>query len=299
MALRGKRPTLIQKRLKAFFFGPAGVGKSTACTMFPKPYIIDTERGMENDQYVKRIDDRGGVIFQTADCDEILAEVKALLTEKHDYKTLVIDPFTTVYNNLVDAAEMKVGGEYGRHIAQANKFVKRLNNLLMRLDMNVIITSHAKDKYGSNMVVLEQTFDCYKKMDYLFDLVLEIQKRGKERYGVVRKSRIQSFEEMESFVFSYDAIADKYGREILEKDAVVQEMATLEQVSELYHLVDVLKIEAPTIAKWLEKTNSSCFEEMSRKDINTCIQHLNQKINRGNSTQGELPNTQPKKGPNQ
>ena len=45
--------------------------------------------------------------------------------------------------------------------------MKHLLSLLLRLDMNVIITAHSKNEYGNNMVVLGQTFDCYKKLDYL------------------------------------------------------------------------------------------------------------------------------------
>lgn len=48
MALRGVKPTAIQKRLKALFYGAAGVGKTTAAISFPSPYLIDTEKGAEN-----------------------------------------------------------------------------------------------------------------------------------------------------------------------------------------------------------------------------------------------------------
>ena len=37
MALRGKKPEAIQKRLKALFFGLPGVGKTTAAIQFPRP----------------------------------------------------------------------------------------------------------------------------------------------------------------------------------------------------------------------------------------------------------------------
>ena len=37
--LRGKKPETIEKRLKALFYGPAGVGKTTCAIQFPKPYL--------------------------------------------------------------------------------------------------------------------------------------------------------------------------------------------------------------------------------------------------------------------
>src|SRR5579872_1423562 len=102
MALRGVKPKMLQKRLKALFYGSSGVGKTTAAISFPRPYLIDTERGAENEQYVRLIEKNGGAVFQTTDFDELIKEVKALLTTRHNYKTLIIDPLTTLYNDLLD-----------------------------------------------------------------------------------------------------------------------------------------------------------------------------------------------------
>lgn len=278
MALRAKKPETVQKRLKALFFGAAGVGKTTAAIQFPKPYLIDTEKGAENEQYVNLLNKSGGVVFQTSDFNEMLDEIKALLTEKHAYKTLIIDPLTTVYNDLLDKAAKKVGTEFGRHYGEANKEMKHLLNLLLRLDMNVIITSHAKNEYGEGLIVLGQTFDCYKKLDYLFDLVFEIQKRGKQRIGIVKKTRIEGFPDGEQFPFSYDDIANKYGREVLERDAVAETLATPEQVEEMKHLIELLKIPEEVWQKWLDKSQSETWLEMPHSSMQKCLDHLNQKL---------------------
>src|SRR5438067_5561482 len=105
--LRAKKPEAVTKRLKLFMFGPAGVGKTTAAIQFPKSYIIDCERGTEN--YDKLITESGSVVFQTTDIHDVITEVKSLLTEKHDFRTLVIDPITPVYNDLLDKCETLVG----------------------------------------------------------------------------------------------------------------------------------------------------------------------------------------------
>jgi hypothetical protein len=278
MALRAKKPELIQKRLKALFYGMAGVGKTTAAIQFPRPYLIDTEKGAENDQYVKLLEKAGGAVYQTSDFDELISEVKALLTEKHEYKTLVIDPLTTLYNDLLDKAAIKVGTEFGRHYGEANKSMKHLLNLLLRLDMNVIITSHAKNEYGQNLVVLGQTYDCYKKLDYLFDLVFEIQKRGQERIGLVKKSRIETFPDGETFPFCYEEIAIRYGKEVLERDAVAEVLASPEQVTELKRLIELFKIDEETVEKWKTKANAESLEEMNASVIQKCIDHLQSKI---------------------
>lgn len=288
MALRGVKPKLVQKRLKALFYGNAGVGKTTAAINFPKPYLIDTEKGAENSQYVKIIEDNGGVVFQTSDFDELIKEVKTLLTEKHEFKTLIIDPLTTLYNDLLDKSALLLksqskekdatGMEFGRHYGEANKKMKHLLSLLLRLDMNVIITSHQKNEYGNNMAIIGSTFDCYKKLDYLFDLVFEIQKRGKSRVGLIKKSRIESFPDGETFDFSYDEISKRYGKETLEKVSSSEKLSEEFQCKEIVRLIDLLSVPEDIYQKWLDKSNSETWMEMPFDAIQKCIDYLNQKI---------------------
>jgi hypothetical protein len=287
MALRGKKPTEIQKRLKALFYGTSGVGKTTCAINFPNPYLIDTERGAENSQYIKILEKNNGAVFQTSDFDELLKEIITLLSVKHDFKTVIIDPLTTLYNDLVDKSAERLkriskdkeatGTEFGRHYVESNKKMKHLLSLLLRLDMNVIITSHAKNEYGNNMVVLGQTYDCYKKLDYLFDLVFEVQKRGKDRVGIIKKSRVDSFQDGEIFPFSYQEIANRYGAELLEKEIQIEELATKEQLAETFRLIELLKVPEETIEKWLTKANAESFEEMNSIFIQKVIDFLTEK----------------------
>jgi hypothetical protein len=278
MGLRGVSPEKVVKRLKALFYGNAGVGKTTAAINFPKPYLIDTEKGATNDQYVETLRKSEGAIFQTTDFDEMIKEIKALRSEKHEFKTLIIDPMTMLYNDLLDKSAIKVGTEFGKHYNEANKKMKNLVNILLNLDMNVIITAHSKNEYGNNMAVLGQTFDCYKKLDFLFDLVFEIKKMGKERVGVIKKSRIETFPDGETFPFSYPEIAKRYGIDILEKEAVSESLANIEQVSELIRLIDLIKVPEETYQKWLDKNNAETFNDMTEECIKKCIEYLNSKI---------------------
>ncbi len=278
MALKAKKPSVVDCRLKALFYGCAGVGKTYAAIQFPKPYIIDTEGSTTKPQYVKAINNVGGQVLITTDFDEMINEVRELLTTKHEFKTLVIDSLTLLYNDLLDKAERKVGTEFGRHYGEANKRMKQLLNLLFRLDMNVIITAHSKNEYGQNLAVLGQTFDCYKKLDYLFDLVFEIQERGEHRIGIVKKSRFETFHNRDTFPFSYEEIADRYGRAVIEREAVAQELATPEQVKEVLRLIELLKVPEEMYQKWLDKASSEGFEDMQRESIQKCIDHLESKI---------------------
>jgi hypothetical protein len=279
--LKGKKPVATEKRLKALFYGLAGAGKTTAAISFPRVYLIDTEKGATNDQYVKIINDNGGVVFQTTSFEELLEEVTALLCEKHEYKTLVIDPLTILYNDLLDKAERAVGSEFGRHYGVANKEMKKLLNLLIRLDMNVILTCHAKNEYGDNLKVIGTTFDGYKKLDYLFDLVFEIQKRGKNRVALVKKSRIEAFEDAEVFPFSYEEVAKRYGKEILERDSKPQELASADQLIEYHRLIELFHVEPAIREKWLERCHASTPQELSKDAIEKIINHLQSQATKG------------------
>ncbi len=288
MALRGKKPTEVKKRLKVFFYGATNTGKTMCAIEFPKPYLIDTERGSENKKYKEILEKNDGFIFQTSDFDDLIFEIKELMTTKHSFKTLIIDPLTIVYNDLIDkSAEIvrkyskdkeATGTEFGRHYIEANKKMKHLLNLLLRLDMNVIITSHSKNEYGENMKILGQTFDCYKKLDYFFDLVIEVQLRGDESFGIVKKTRMEEFPRSDQFKFCYKEIEKRYGKEMLEKEVIIEELATIEQVKELKNLIELLKAPEDVVQKWLDKSNAETFEEMNKSAIQKCIDYLQSKI---------------------
>lgn len=275
MTLRAKKPEAIQKRLKLFMFGEAGVGKTTAAIQFPDAYLIDAERGMEN--YDKTIATSESVVFPTTDIDEVITEVRSLLTEKHDYRTIVIDPITPLYTDLLEKCEKITGTEWGRHYGEANKSMKRLINLLMMLDMNVIMTSHAKAEYGDEMKKIGITFDGWKKLDYVFDLVLQLDRRGPKRFATVRKTRLEAFPDGDSFEWDYKEFIKRVG-DTIEQKAEAVALATAQQVTEINGLLEVVTMPDGTTGKWFTKANVDRFEDMTGKQIEGCIKLLKSKV---------------------
>jgi hypothetical protein len=270
--LRAHKPEAVVKRFKMFMFGPAGVGKTTAAIQFPNSYIIDGERGTEN--YDKLITASGSSVFQTTDVNEVMQEVKALLTEKHDYRTLVIDPITTIFNDLLDKCETQVGADFGRHYGAANKTMKRLANLIMNLDMNVIVTAHAKAEYGANLSKLGYTFDGWRQLDYWFDLVVELTKKGKKRMAKVVKTRIEAFPDDEMFEWSYDAIKKRYDSSILERTAQQVSMASADQVRQIKELLNVVRLPDGLVDKWFTKAQVDTWEDMPADTLAKCIDYV-------------------------
>ncbi|HSV16333.1 MAG TPA: AAA family ATPase [Tepidisphaeraceae bacterium] len=276
MALRAKKPEAVIKRLKLFMYGPAGVGKTTAAIQFPNSYIIDAERGAEN--YDKLVTASGSAVFQTNDINEVISEVKALLTERHDYKTLVIDPITTIYNDLLEKCELKVGTDFGRHYGEANKTMKRLANLIMALDMNVVVTAHAKTEYGSNLSKLGYTFDGWRQLDYWFDLVVELGKKNKKRLAKVVKTRVESFPDDDIFEWSYEAIQKRYDISVLEKQAEQVQLATPEQVREMKELLNIVRLPEGTTDKWFAKAGVDVWEDMPADTLAKCIEFVKNRL---------------------
>jgi AAA domain len=274
--LRARKPEAVTKRLKMFMFGPAGVGKTTAAIQFPNSYIIDGEKGTEN--YDKIITASNSVVFQTTDMNEVVQEVKSLLTVPHDYRTLVIDPITTIYNDLLDKCETLVGADFGRHYGAANKTMKRLANLIMNLDMNVIVTAHAKAEYGENFRKLGYTFDGWRQLDYWFDLVVELGKKGKKRMAKVVKTRLEVFPDEDLFEWSYDAIKKRYDAGILERPATAVALATPHQVAEIKELLHVVRLPEGLVDKWFAKANVDTWEDMPAETLGKCIQYVRDRL---------------------
>jgi len=274
--LRARKPEAVTKRLKLFMFGPAGVGKTTAAIQFPNSYIIDCERGTEN--YDKLITGSGSVVYQTVDIHEVMQEVKALLTVKHDYRTLVIDPITPIYNDLLEKCEAQVGADFGRHYGAANKTMKRLANLIMALDMNVVITAHAKTEYGQNFSKLGYTFDGWRQLDYWFDLVIELGKKGKKRMAKVVKTRLEQFPDDDVFEWSYDSIKQRYGAEMLEKPAEAVQLARPEQVREVKDLLSIVRLPEGTTDKWFAKAGVDTWEDMPADVLAKCIEYVKNRL---------------------
>lgn len=276
MALRGSKPTAKAERLKLMMFGPAGVGKTTAAIQMPRPYIIDTEGG--TDHYGETIEKHGGAVFQTNDLDEVEAEIRALMTEDHPYRTVVIDPFTSLYETQLERGEREVGSEFGRHYGYANKSCKRMFSLLTAVDMNVVVTCHAKNEYGDGMKVIGRTFDGWKKLDYAFDLVVELDKKGAKRNGLVRKTRLSGFPDGDLFEWGIDAIGERFDMGNLTREADKSDLASPEDISRLGHLIGALKIDQSVVSKWLTKAKVERLEDMPSASIVKCIEWCSNQI---------------------
>lgn len=291
MTLHGKKPSNKADRLKMFVFGPAGCGKTTAAIQFPNAYIVDTEGG--TDHYAETINKAGSVVYQTSSIHEVTEEVHALLTESHDFRTLVIDPFTHLYNDAQDYwtrifekyakdEKAKETQDFGAGFwGKVKRDVKRLERMMMALDMNLIVTAHQKTEYGEGMKKLGVTFDSMRGDDYVFDLIFRVERFGDKlmAYKVKERADINIGPKFpETFEWSYENFAGFFGRDILERKASPISMATEEQVARVRKLVDVLRIDETETGKWFSKAKVEDWDEMTSETIGKTITFLENKL---------------------
>jgi GTPase SAR1 family protein len=287
-------PEKIEKRLKLFLYGPSGLGKTTAALQFPSAYVIDCERGAED--YAGTIAKSGSVLFQSGDFNDIKGEVEKLLTEDHPYKTLIIDPITIIYQSIQDlwtkrfqqdAVEKNKGGnadlnDFGmRFWGKVKSDYKSLQRLILKLDMNVIVTAHMKDIYGNNFNKIGVAPDSMRGDDYFFDLVFRMEKRGKDRYAITEKERAEIGKNRfpEEFIWSYENFKKFYGSEIIERTAKPVAMATKAQIDQITGLLETVKVDQDWVDKVMTKADADDWHEFTFEQIQKCIDFLLKKLN--------------------
>lgn len=284
MPLKAKSPEQVTSSKPKFMIsGESGVGKTYFSLSFPRPYLIDSEKGANRPQYQELLKKAKGAYFGpdegSQDFKSVITEIKELCTTKHDFKTLIIDSFTYLYMLEAADAESKGGSDFGRDKKMANIPTRQLISTLEKLDMNVILICHTKTKWerrGKDIIDAGSTFDGYDKLEYILDLWCEIQKGGKTFQ--VKKSRITGLAQGDSYPLSYDKFAEIYGKDVIERESIPVQLATPEEIARLIALIEGLKVDQETQDKWLKKIGVDDYSEGSSEQIQSLIKFCETKI---------------------
>lgn len=292
--LKAVKPTEVSpKRAKVAFYGKAGVGKTFAALDFPNPYFIDTEGTFSDQQYIDKLIASGGEYMGpeqgSLSLKEVIEQVKALATEKHNFKTLVIDSATELFNGEVsnevermERAGRDMSNTFSAEKKPAARMTRSLLQWIKRLDMNVVLTAHEKSEWGKDdkgvQVETGKIPDGYDKLDYTLDLVIHITKVAGQRKAFVKKTRIKSFPDGLAFPWSYSEFSKKYGVEIINKEHTEIILATQDQIIEVNGLIAMAKIPQKTVDEWFTKNNVGEFTEMSSESVGKIIAYINSKI---------------------
>lgn len=282
--LKAVSPKLIEpQKPKILIYGKAEAGKTFGATGFPNTYFIDSEGGATRKQYKERLIKSGGVYFGqeegSLDFKTIVEQVEALATEKHPYKTLVIDSISKLFGIEIGKAMESLGDkdQFGASKKPAVALTRRLINWIDRIDMNVVLIAHEKALW-SDQKQIGTTFDAWEKLEYELDLCFNIVKQGESRKAYVKKSRLEQFPGGSSFDWSYEEFSKLYGKEIMEKEAKPIKIATPEQIVQLNKLLEVVKLPEGEVDKWLTKAGVTSFQEMNEDKVVACIGALKAKL---------------------
>lgn len=293
--LTGVKASTVEKRLKMLLWGESGTGKTTLALQFPNPYVIDLERG--TDHYGDKYD---FTVVKTNEADTVLEQIEALMTEKHDYKTLIIDPITVFWDafqrkwtEIISGVKTKKSengkepdfyelqfGDWKVLNAEYGEFMR----MLMRIDMNLICTAHSKTAYkkGSMAVVEGVTWDAQKDTDYYFDTTIQLYIRDGVHYGVCTKDKSGHLPTHVEFEPSFDYFAGYFGSEKLNRSANVIEFSTEEQRKRLLELQKEKGISDSTFRRALDGYNVRNTKGLTKQqadELITRIDSIKEKIN--------------------
>lgn len=286
--LKAKSPELVKPgKIKAVLFGPSGVGKTTLALSFPTPYYFDVEGGAKGPQYRELLNRSGGVYMGPEDgtllFDTLLDQMQALATEKHGYKTLIVDSLTKLFQTAIANEAERLGDKdaFGASKKPAVAYMRRLVMWASRLDMNIWFVCHETARWVEvNGQRTQQGVqeDIWEKLRYELDLCVSASKRGPQRIARVEKSRITGFPDGEVFPLDYAEFAARHGKEAVESDSMQIRLATPEQVAEVKKLLDLVRISAADIQKGFDKAGVSDWVEMTDEQITTWINFLKKKL---------------------
>jgi hypothetical protein len=153
---------------------------------------------------------------------------------------------------------------------------------LMRLDMSVILTAHQKEVWGLNDKGVREVVgvgpDTWEKLPYELDLTINITKAGPRRLGKIGKSRLIGFPETETFDFTYEAFADRYGKDVIEADSKPLVLASPDQVAEIRRLLDTVKLPDGQADKWLAAASAETWDEVDADKAEKVIAALKARL---------------------
>jgi hypothetical protein len=275
-------------RPKILLYGREGIGKTWFSLQFPSVYFIDTEGGANRSHYTDLLEHAGGVYMGpehgSLDFETVIEQIQALATERHPYKTVVLDSVTKLFNTAVAEEAERLGDKnaFGADKKAAVQYMRRLVTWLTRLDLSVILTAHQKEVWGLNDRGVREVIgvgpDTWDKLPYELDLTINVTKTGPTRRGKIGKSRLIGFPETETFEFTYDAFSDRYGKDVIEAESKPLELASVEQVTEIRRLLETVKLPDGQAGKWLAAASAETWDEVDADKAEKVIAALKARL---------------------
>lgn len=138
------------KAPKVVLYGTAGVGKSHFAACAPNPIFLCTEEGLGALDVARIEPTEGDPVLRS--WDEVMQSLSMLLTEEHDFKTVVIDSLdflepllwehTARKHDKEDIEAFGFGKGYMHAVEEARPFLDALDRLRNERGMAIILICH-------------------------------------------------------------------------------------------------------------------------------------------------------------
>ena len=124
-------------------YGGHGIGKSTLASQFPRPIFISTEDGLASLDITS---------FPRAETvDDVAQNIRTLIKEEHDFKTLVLDSIDWLVEPLIvsdiesrhDAKDLAYGKGAMMIAESLRELMGGFDVLRKKRDMNIVILAHS------------------------------------------------------------------------------------------------------------------------------------------------------------
>jgi hypothetical protein len=219
------------------------------------------------------------------DFNFVIEQMQALATEKHPYKTFIVDSITKLYQTAI-ANEQEILGEkdaFGASQKPAIAGMRRLVNWAQKLDMNIWFVAHEMAEWGADPKSGQRTEigrvpDVWDKLIYELHLTIQAVKRGPARIAIVKKSRLLGFPDLDQFPLEYDDFAKRYGKDYIESATHQITFATAEQIAEITRLLSVVKTTEQEIEKVWTKAGVESWNELSTEQATATVAWLKKKL---------------------
>lgn len=279
----------VKRPLLCLLYGPEGAGKTTFGGNSIKPILVGAEEGADIAGPPR--------LPPCKTYEEFIAGIDALIKDKHDYETIVIDTIDSIEPLLWDKIKRETGvpsielacGGYGKgYVKAAEEFLKlreKLNVLRNQKGMNVIILAHSQ-VYKFNDPVTGVEHDTYKlklhkratpvfvewvdMVLFATDKLYVENKTGKEKvFGigerVVYTAKRPAFEAKNRFGLPFEISLD-YGELIAEVEKVYAEHGVVTRPTALIHAISerVLKLPDEKLQKRVVADVQSCGDNETK-----------------------------------
>lgn len=254
-----KKATLNDANIKVLVWGESGSGKSRFALSAPNPLVVDLEGSTrlyanEFDFYKAEVDVNNPESKNPATLvKNIIKEINNNLYP--DRKTLVIDPLTDLLDCIENICAEEYQKQIGKKITDLNSVQKTkwyayrketsriILDKLKNTQMNLILIARSKNMWDTKDGKLQpvgQTYDCLDIVEYLMDIVINLEKTQEGIIAKVKKSRLANLPDIlpvENFSSILEAIESTKASSINKREEKVENIEKDNSIEEIFETV--------------------------------------------------------------